>query len=826
VIDRLARLLGRRSGRVLLVAAAFFLLAGAVGAPVIGRLKANSSDFVNQAAPSVRAADLISHASHQPPAPGVVALVTTSTDIRTHATARGKVSRLAALLARRPGLLSVVDYPASRLPALVSADGRQSIVLATFKTQDDSNAAVDALRPRLAGHGIRFGGPDVAFAEIDTKTSTDLAHAEMIAIPILLVLSFWVFRGLVAALLPPLVGLSSILAALLGMRIVDGFTPLSIFALNLVTGMGVGLAIDYSLFIVSRYREELAIEPTATAAIRRTLQTAGRTVAFSALTVAGALAALLVFPLRFLYSMGIGGAIVALCAGIVSLTVLPAVLVVLGPRVNALAPAVVQRSRARVDRPAERGAWYRLGRAVMRRPGTIALAITAILVAFSLPALRLTLAPASALALPPSSETRQVSEALARDFPTDASQRITVVVSAPPTATARIAALAAQAGALADRLDRTTGQASVLAGHGNRTASLPAGHGNRTTGQASVRAGHGNRTTGQASVRAGHSNPTTARAGSPVPLTHAPDSPGPTAATTAPVRLTGAGASPRQISATTTRSNRRRGPPAAGPTIPRYLGADTWEIDVLHRGDPDSPANQQLVRSLRTLPVAAVGGPAATFVDQKQAIADDLPLAIGILALVTSGALFLLTGSLVLPAIALLMNLLTAGVAAALMVLIFQDGHLRGLLGFRPIGGLDESNLVLLLIVVFALSTDYGVFLLARIREARDTGLASRPAVAFGLERTGRLITAAALLFCVAIGAFATSQIFFVKQLGVGAVIAVGLDATAIRGLLVPALLGVLGDHAWWSPRMLRRLHSAIGPAEPPTHPAAAAAAR
>ena len=281
---------------------------------------------------------------------------------------------MASLLAAQPGFQRVLDYPATHLPELVSRDGRQTLVLAAFATRERSATAVDHVRPELAGSGVLLGGNDVAFSEINSRTTSDLRRAETLAFPILLLLSFLVFRGLVAAVLPLLVGGFAIVITFLLLRLIDQFTGLSIFAVNLVSGMGLGLGIDYSLFVVSRYREELAAgaDPSRSgrrAAIARTMQTAGRTVLFSCLTVAGALSCLLVFPLRFLYSMGIGGALVALCAGAVSLIVLPAVLVALGPRINALAPARLQRSAARAARPTERGVWFRLARAVMRRPG-------------------------------------------------------------------------------------------------------------------------------------------------------------------------------------------------------------------------------------------------------------------------------------------------------------------------------------------------------------------------------------------------------------------------------------------------------------------------
>ena len=269
------------------------------------------------------------------------------------------------------------------------------------------------------------------------------------------------------------------------------------------------------------------------------------------------------------------------------------------------------------------------------------------------------------------------------------------------------------------------------------------------------------------------------------------------------------------------RAQRTAAGQASEAAPPRYLGRGTWEIELLPRGSEASAANQRLVKRLRTLarirPDALVGGATAWFIDQKAAISAQLPLALVILVCVTLGTLFLMTGSVVLPLMALLMNLLTVAVGAGLLVLIFQDGHFSSLLGFSPIGGLEESNLVLLFTVAFALSTDYGVFLFARIKEVHDGGLPTREAVAQGLERTGRLITAAALLFCVAVGAFVTSHIFFIKQFGVGTALAVAIDATFVRALLVPALMGRLGERTWWAPRPLRRLHARIGLREAPS---------
>jgi len=716
VIARLADLAVVHSRRTLLIAGAVFLLAAALGGPVVSILKSQNSDFQDPKAQNQQVLRAIERATGQTATYGLAALVPSAGDVRADPAALHESARVAELLAKQPGFQRAVHYggagPNSHLPLLVSRDGHQTLVLAAFANREDSTHAVERVRAQVAGSGVRFGGNDVAFDEINKTTSSDLERAEMFAFPILLLLSFWVFRGLIAAALPLLVGGFAIVLTFLLLRLIDQFTGLSIFAVNLVTGVGLGLGIDYSLFVLSRYREELAGGADQRAAMLRTMQTAGRTVLYGSLTVAGALASMLVFPMRFLYSMGVGGALVALSAGAVSLIVLPAVLVALGPRIDALAPARLQRSAARSAQSTQQGGWYRLSRGVMRRPGLVAVLTAALLLAIASPALRLNFTPADAHVLPAASQARQVAEALTHDFGVDASQTITMVVRAPAGSAKSVATIAAEA-----------------------------------------------------------------------------------------KRVAGAQAS-------------------EGPA--RYAGGGVWEIELQPRGTDGAPANQTLVKNLRAIagrsstgaPTLLVGGATAWFVDQKAAISAHLPLALAILAVMTLGFLFLMTGSAILPFIALAMNLLTVAVGAGLLVLVFQDGNLGGLLGFTPIGGLEESNLVLLFVIAFALSTDYGVFLFGRIKEAHDDGLATREAVAFGLERTGRLVTAAALLFCVAIGAFSTSHIFFVKQLGVGAALAVAIDATVVRALLVPALMGRLGEWTWWAPRPLRRLHARFGLSE------------
>jgi uncharacterized membrane protein YdfJ with MMPL/SSD domain len=706
-VTRLAVFINRRAKRILIVAGLFFVVAGVVGGPVAGQLSAEDEDFQDPGAENIVASRQLRAADGGREDAGLVALVSPGGDVRTDPAARAKVRAVQRTIDADPGVDAARSYLDTRNPSFVSRDGRQTVVLAGFT--GDELEATGRLRARLAGDGVRIGGPDVVNPEIGDKVSSDLARAELIAFPLLFLLSLWVFRSLVAALLPPLVGALSIVTTFLLMRLVDSsVTSLSIYALNLVTGIGLGLAIDYSLFMVSRYREELARGADGSAAIVRTLQTAGRTILFSSLTVAAALATLLVFPLRFLYSMGIGGVIVALVAMLVSLTVLPAVLAALGPRVNAGAPRFLRRKADSAARPATSGGWYRLAQWVMRRPATVAIVTAGALLVVGLPVLHIAFVPADYRMLPQGSQSRQVAATIDRDFGAFAAQPIQVVARATADQDVQI--------------DRYAGAL-------------------------------------------------------------------------------------------------RRVPGAGTVAAPRRLNGDTVLIDALPPGDALSKRNREVVRNVRSVPAAvpvAVGGAAARFVDQQDTLGSYLPFALALLALTTFVLLFVMTGSVILPLKALLMNALTLSATFGILVLVFQDGRLEGVLDFVSAGGVEATQPVLLFAIAFGLATDYGVFLLSRIKEGHDRGLDDRTAVAFGVERTGRIVTAAALLFCVAIGAFATSGILFIKLLGLGTALAVIIDATIIRALLVPALMALLGRWNWWAPAPLRRLHARIGLGESP----------
>ncbi|MEA2289879.1 MAG: trehalose monomycolate/heme transporter [Solirubrobacteraceae bacterium] len=706
MLDALARLIHRRRARVLALAGVFAVVAAVLGGPVVGLLTADN-DFEDPASESVAARDRIAQATGALVTPSVVALVRTPGPV-TEPPGRARVAALVRAVEADRDVARVDSMLTAPGRALVSTDGRATYVAATFRAGADEDQAAERLTARLERErGVTLGGGAVTQQEVGGQVQEDLARAELLAFPALFLLSLLFFRGLVAALLPLLVGGIAIVGTFLAIRLVNEGVGMSVFAINLVTGLGLGLAIDYSLFMVSRYREELErLGPggSGSEALRATMATAGRTVLFSSLTVAAALSSLLVFPQRFLYSMGIGGVIVALVAAAVALTVLPALLAVLGPRVNALAPARWQR-RATAGGDAT-GFWYRLSRGVMRRPARVAMATGVLLIALGLPFTGIRFTGIDASVLPVGAGARTVEEALQRDFPANGTRPVYLAVSAPRSSADAVARYAAGLRAL---------------------------------------------------------------------------------------------------------------PGAAAVARPRPLGDDLWRIDVTARGAMLSEAAKSLVGDIRARPApfpVAVGGATADFVDRQASLSAHLPLALAVVALTTFAILFLMTGSVVLPLKALVMNLLTLSAAFGLLVLIFQDGRLEGLLGYTSQGALESTQPVLLFALAFGLSTDYGVFLLARIKEQRDRGAGTREAVAVGLERTGRIVTAAAVLFCVAIGAFATSEIVFIKELGVGTALAVIIDATIVRALLVPSLMALLGRWNWWAPRPLRRLHDRFGLSE------------
>jgi uncharacterized membrane protein YdfJ with MMPL/SSD domain len=699
MLNALANLAIRRSRTVIVAALIGAVIAGLLGAGVASRLQPYGAD--DPATESVQADDRLDDAGFQDL--GLVALVS-GVDISSPQTKR-RVDTLAARISKDPAVGRIADYYNTASRTLVSRDGGSTYLAVYLKPTDDKarSDAAKRIADRLDGTpGLTLGGPDLASEQVNHQVESDLRRAEMLAFPLLFLLSLLFFRSLVAALLPPLIGGLAIVATFLMLRVASEFTSMSIFALNLVTGLGLGLAIDYSLFMVSRYREEIARSGPGALAMRRTMATSGRTILFSSLTVAAALVSLVIFPQRFLYSMGIAGALVALIAASLALLVLPAILAALGSRVNALAPAFLQRRAERDARPAESGFWYRLSRLVMRRPAPIAIASATLLIVLGIPFLGINFTRVDATVLPTSASARQVDTALKTEFPPHRDS---------------------------------------------------------------------------------------------------------------PIELATKGADRQQLATLSAEVNRIPGVAAVEP--PQRLAGGVAEISVISRYDPLSDRSKDVVTAIRELPEAPgdvqVTGFTAHFIDLQSSLASHLPAALAIVAGVTFVVLFLFTGSVVLPVKALLMNALTLSAVFGILVVIFQDGRLEGLLGYTSQGALESTQPLLLFAIAFGLSTDYGVFLLSRIKEARDGGAGDSEAVAIGLERTGRIVTAAALLFSVAIGAFVTSEIVFIKELGVGTALAVLIDASIVRALLVPSLMELLGRWNWWAPTPLARLHARIG---------------
>ena len=639
----LADLAWRRPRRILAAAMLLAVAAGVFGASTPSRLSASDNDYQDKGSESYRTFQLLSQRTGVVPGPSIV-VVASAADAET-----------AAARLRRDPAIAVVQREPTRAG---------SVVIAAY-LRDGSDSGRAARRIERAVPGL-VGGPAVASEQVRRQSERDLIRAELIAFPLLLALGIWIFRGLVAALLPVVAGVLSIVTTLAMLRLANSAVTISVFALNLVTGAGLGLAIDYSLLLLSRYREELTrSEPQE--ALRTTVATAGRTVAFSAVTVAAAFASLLVFPLAFLRSMAIGGLAVAILAGLVALLVLPALFALLGRRVDALA---IRRR----ETPGS-GGWYRFAHAVMRRPLPIAVGTAAVLVALGLPFLGVRFTGVDASVLPTSASARQVQDEIHARAPEH-------VVARSRSALARV----------------------------------------------------------------------------------------------------------------------KRLPGVAAMTAPRPLGGGLWTADVTPAARPMSGGAKQLVRRIRALPDTSVAGVTAWYLDTSSSLRRHLPAAGAILALTVIALLYLVTQSVILPLKAVVMNALSLCAAFGVLVWVFQDGRLEGVLRYSSQGALELTQPVLLFAIAFGLATDYGVFLLSRIREAHESGLPNREAVALGLERTGRVITAAAILFCVAVGSFATSGILIVKEVGLGIALAVAIDASLVRALLVPSLMALLGDWNWWRP--------------------------
>ncbi|WP_260192664.1 MMPL family transporter [Actinophytocola gossypii] len=708
VLARLGRFAYRRRRPVLVVSVLLTLLVGVFGAGALNALSLSRIDAPGSESDRARAV-LADQFDTGPP--NLVLLVTAKDGTVDDIRADGE--RLTRELAAEPGVAEVGSYwSRGDSPALRSEDDTAGLVLARVPGE------VNAARERVGELAERFttetatvrveaGGQDVVFREIGAQARTDFLRAELIVIPLVLALLLLFYRRITLALVTLGVGVFSILGTLALLRLVASVTPVSTFGANIALVMGLALGVDYCLFVIARFREELGRGATVEDAVAGAVRTAGRTVLFSGITVATSLLALLLFPLSFLRSFGYAGAFVVLTAVVGALVILPAALAVLGRR------ALPRRERA------PRNLWYRLANAVMRRPVLTGGAMLVLVLVVASPALGLRFGMPDARILPADSPGRATADEIREGFGQEESDAVYLV--APEAGTGDVATYAAL-------LSDVDGVAQVDSSAGSFAGGDPIGPGSD--------------------------------------------------------RFTSNGGT--------------------------YLAAIPTQ-DALH-GDPGD-----LIADLRAVPApfdVLVGGNPAETVDWRDAMTERLPLVLAVVLLLTFAVLFLMTGSLLLPLKATVLNLLSLGVMFGVLVWVFQDGNLADLLGFTATGTLESSIPILMFCIVYGLSMDYEVFVVSRIREEYLSGKDGRSAVALGLQRSGPLVTVAAVILAASFAVYATGGVVYLKMIGVGMAVAVLVDAVLIRGVLLPAFIRLAGDANWWAPAWLRRVHERFGISE------------
>jgi trehalose monomycolate/heme transporter len=705
------RTLYRRRRLTLGITLVLVVFAAVWGTGVFGKLS-SGDDFTPPASQSQRESDQASQVFGRNDADVVVLYHSADMTVSDPAYRQAVTAALNGL--PRADVARATTYWSTGSSRLVSTDRHATYAVLQLTGADAAarHTTYDAIKAdltpaSLAASGVtaRVGGTVPFEVAVNSEVTADIAKAEGFSMPVLLILLLVIFGSLAAASLPVAIGGLAILGSFTVLRLITMATTVSIYSLNITTILGLGLAIDYGLFMVTRFREELHRQPSVEQAVARTVATAGRTVAVSGVTVAVALTSLMLFPEDFLQSMGYGGVATVAVDMLAALTVLPALLALLGPRVNAL------RIRRSVQRPVlggpavaeTSGAWYRLANSVMRRPMLYAAVIVIVLLALGAPFLRIAWGGTDARTLPAASTVRQVSQALDSQFPANSTDPIEALVTG----------------------------------------------------------------------------------------------------VTSPAQLT---------------SYLRRIDAIPGVTGAQLSGFkdDTARVDVGYRPPTVSSAARQIVTQVRDIApppgtAVLVGGTTAGLVDELASLGATLPWMALLVGLSTFVLLFLAFGSVVLPVKAIVMNVLSLSATFGVIVWIFQWGHLSGLLRFTPTGSIDPTMPILMLAIIFGLSMDYEVFLLSRIRERYDQTGDNTAAVAAGLQRTGGLITCLALLLIIVVGAFSASGITFIKLTGVGMIVALLVDATIIRVLLVPATMRLLGRANWWAPRPLRRLYARYG---------------
>jgi len=715
-LHRIAQLAISAPRRVLAVAALVAVAAGVFGVPVAKSLCA--CGFDDPSSESAKAKELLTDRFNV----GDVRMMVTvsSPDGADSGAARAVGTELADDLMRSPHVVSVTSLwtaPAPERPALVSRDGKSGLIVAGIsgdesKLQEYTKDLSDRLVHDRDGVTVRAGGDAMVNVEITEQSRRDLLLMESLAIPISFVVLVWVFGGVLAAAVPLAVGGLAILGSLAVLRGVSSFTDVSIFALNLSAAMGLALAIDYTLLIISRYRDGLADGVSRDAALAQTMATAGRTVVFSAAIVALSMAVMVVFPMAFLKSFAYAGVATVAFAALAALFVTPAALVLLGDRLHAMdIRRLVDRIlnwQEPVARTVEQHALYRWTKTVMRHAIPAGLAVVALLLLLGAPFLGVKWGFPDDRVLPTTASAHQVGDEMRTQFPDDSATAVTIVV---PDAT----------GPTQAEFDR---YATDLA----RVADVVG---------------------------------------------------------VSPVRIADGSAY------LTVRS-----------TAPLFSDASDAQLDGLHA--VDGPGGREVL----------FAGTAQVNRDSVDAITSRLPVVLGLIVVIMFAVLFLLTGSVVIPLKALVLNVLSLSAAFGAMVWIFQDGHLGGL-GTTATGILVANIPVLLFCIAFGLSMDYEVFLVSRIREfwlqTARTRADNDESVALGIARSGRVVTAAAVVMSISFAALIAAQVSFMRMFGLGLTLAILVDATLVRMVLLPAFMHVMGEWNWWAPKWMTKLHDRFG---------------
>lgn len=731
------RLLGallHRRGLVVVAALVLLVVAGLAGRDTGDKLV--SGAYLDPSAESQRAATLLTERF-----PGGPANLVLIVDVPEATVDSPEVEQSGRALTQRlietPGVGAVQSYWATPDPSLRGPDGRSALIALQLTggehaAQQTAARIVGDVEQTSSALSLSVTGPAAVGLAVDEQAESDLVSAEMVTLPLTLFVLLLVFGSAIAAGLPLVVGAGAVVGTLAVLGLLAKATTMSSYALNLTTALGFGLAVDYSLFLVTRFREERRAGRSVDSSVVIAVRTAGRTVVFSAITVALSLSALLLFPMPFLRSLGYAGIAVTVLAAATAVIVVPALLALLGHRLDRadlLAPVRSRLTRRRAQVGEDRLVWHRIAALVMRRPMLILISVSTVLVVLLLPFAGVRFGLLDHRTLPAGHPVAQSAERVAQDFPSVAEEPIAVILPG----------IDAQTTAAKDELDA----------YAVRLSALP--------GVRAVETVSGRYADGQLAAPAGRQS---------------------------------------------------------GALAARYTSAaGTWLAVSPSAAEPADATD--LVRTIRAQAApeeVLVGGSAATLLDATTTIAERLPWALGLIALSTFVLLFLFTGSLLIPVKAIVTNLLSLSATFGALVYVFQQGHLRWLVGdFTPTGTLETTLPVLVFCIAFGLSMDYEVFLLSRITEAHRDGATTQEAIAQGLQRTAGLITAAAAILVTVFVALAASNLTALKVIGVGLTLAVVLDATIIRALLVPAIMRLAGEANWWAPGPLRRLHNRLG---------------